>query len=274
MSIVPASIRNKNPGAMYPGKSAKKFGSTSFETLISKDGKHKIATFPTPIHGAAAQFDLLERSYCGMPLEKAITKWCGAYYVSTYLKVLEENGGIKRTDMLTREKLHDPAIAIPIAKAMALQEAGREFPLDDEGWRTAHDMAFSGSVAPAFSPENDVPTPKRETRIAEKVDQAVKIAAGAAAVGGGGTVAVTKSSEPTKPADPPKPVIAPKETVSKAKETAKEIRENVEIAKDYWTWAKPTAVAAWENVHIVGPLVIVAGLAICWPKVKERLPWG
>lgn len=270
MSIVPASIRNKNPGAMYPGKSAKKFGSTSFETLISKDGKHKIASFPTSIHGAAAQFDLLERSYCGMPLERAITKWCGAYYVSTYLKVLEENGGIKRTDMLTREKLHDPAIAIPIAKAMALQEAGREFPLDDEGWRTAHDMAFSGSVAPAFSPNNDVPTPKLETRVAEKVEQAVKIVVGATAVGGGATVATQPATPPPKP----EPVIAPKETVSKAKETAKEIRENVEVAKDYWTWAKPTVVAAYENAHIVGPLVAVIGLAIFWPKLKERLPWG
>ena len=99
-------------------------------------------------------------------------------------------------------------------------------------------------------------------------------AGGAVTVGGGGAVVATKSSEPTKPADPPKPTVAPKETVSKAKETAKEIRENVEVAKDYWTWAKPTAVAAWENAHIVGPLVIVAGLAIFWPKVKERLPWG
>lgn len=104
----------------------------------------------------------------------------------------------------------------------------------------------------------------------------VLVKVGTVAAGGGGVVAVSKSSDAPvpKPVDPPKPVIAPKETVSKAKETAKEIRENVEVAKDYWTWAKPTAVAAWENVHIVGPLVIVAGLAICWPKVKERLPWG
>ena len=36
--MIPASIRNNNPGAMYPGKSAKKFGSSTFETLKSKDG--------------------------------------------------------------------------------------------------------------------------------------------------------------------------------------------------------------------------------------------
>ncbi len=60
--MIPATIRNNNPGGMYPGKSSKKFGSTSYETLRSKDGVHKIATFPTKLHGAAAMFDLLDRA--------------------------------------------------------------------------------------------------------------------------------------------------------------------------------------------------------------------
>lgn len=54
--MIPASIRNNNPGAMYPGPSAKKFGSKRFETLKSHDGTHKIACFDDPVHGAAAQF--------------------------------------------------------------------------------------------------------------------------------------------------------------------------------------------------------------------------
>ena len=95
------------------------------------------------------------------------------------------------------------------------------------------------------------------------------IVAVATVAGGGGTAAV--KSMPDAPQ--PKP-IAPKETVSKAKETAKDVRETVEVAKDYYSWAKPTAVAAWDNIHIVGPLVGIAALAIFWPKVKERLPWG
>ncbi len=64
MPLVPASIRNKNPGAMEPGPSSKKFGSTSYETLQwtykGKPAVNKCATFPTSHHGAAAMFDLLQ----------------------------------------------------------------------------------------------------------------------------------------------------------------------------------------------------------------------
>lgn len=192
MKITPASIRNNNPGAMYPGKSAKKFGATSHEVLRSKDGVHKIATFPTPVHGAAAQFDLLAASYCGMPIEKAITKWCGAFYVGTYLKVLEEKAGVKRTDTLTKDMLRRPEVGIPLARAMAWQEAGRDFPLDDEGWQDAHAMAFAGDAkAPAFSPDNDVPSPKPETRMAETAKAVTKVAVPAAGVTGAVVQTVT-----------------------------------------------------------------------------------
>lgn len=92
------------------------------------------------------------------------------------------------------------------------------------------------------------------------------ITAAATVVGGGGTVAVKSTEAPA-----PKP--DPKATIAKAKDTAKEVREHVEVAKDYYSWAKPTAMAAWENAYIVGPLLAVAGIAIFWPRVRERLPW-
>lgn len=263
--ITPASIRNNNPGAMYPGKSAKKFGSTSFEVLKSKDGVHKIATFPTPIHGAAAQFDLLSRSYCGMPLEKAITKWCGAFYVSTYLKVLEENGGIKRTDILTKERLADPEIGIPLAQAMALQEAGRNYPLDDDGWKQAHAMAFGGeSVAPGFAPDNDVPTPKRETRIAEAVNTAIKYGAPTVATTGG-AVAVTTQQAST-PA-PEKPKLTAKETLAKAQET----KALVEQAKDLGTYGVQLGKWAFGDGLLVMGLLAIAAVALAFPKIREKL---
>lgn len=165
MALIPASIRNRNPGAQYPGTSSRKFGSVAYETLTSKDGVHKIATFPTHVHGVAALFDLLERSYTGMTIQAAITKWCGAYYVNTYIKVLEDKAGVKASDTLTKELLRDETKAIALGTAMAFQEAGREYPLDEAGWQQGHAMAFAGgSTAPEFRPDNDVPSPKPETR--------------------------------------------------------------------------------------------------------------
>lgn len=189
--MTPASIRNNNPGAMYPGPSAKKFGSTSFETLRSHDGVHKIASFPTGIHGAAAQFDLLHAKYCGLTVQDAITKWCGAYYVSTYLKVLKDRAGVEANSELTQEMMRDPAVAIPLAKAMAWQEAGQEFPLSEQDWVEAHNMAFSGHVAPAWNPRNDVPSPRPETRWATTVEKAKQTTYGLVGTGTVGTAAVT-----------------------------------------------------------------------------------
>jgi hypothetical protein len=185
MSIVPASIRNRNPGAQYPGKSAKKFGSSSFETLTSRDGVHKIATFRSHIQGGSALFDLLDARYTGMTIEKAITKWCGAFYVSTYIKVLEDKGGIKRTDILTKDLLRDPEKAIPLARAMALQEAGRDYPMTGEEWQQAHACAFVEPIAPAFSADNDVPSPKAEMRTAKAMATVTKAGAGISAVAAG-----------------------------------------------------------------------------------------
>ncbi len=163
--MIPASIRNNNPGAMYPGPSSRKFGATSFETLRSKDGVHKIATFPTSVHGAAAQFDLLARDYTGVSLERAITRWCGGFYAPTYLKVLRDRADVSAETVLTKAMLADHDFAIPLAKAMAWQEAGCDYPMKEEDWLEAHQMAFGQeAAAPAWNPRNDAPTPKIQTR--------------------------------------------------------------------------------------------------------------
>lgn len=271
--MTPASIRNKNPGAQEPGPSSRKFGSTTHEVLKwtykGKPAVNKIATFPTNQHGAAAMFHLLNRKYTGRSIEKAIEKWCGGYYAGAYAKALETHGNCKASDTLTSDLVQDPEFAIALCKAMARVEAGRDYPMTDEEWAEAHEMAFGGAVAPEFTPDNDVPSPGPKARLKAAVnDKKEAITLGGTLAGGVVKVAVDSSKT-----EAPKPVIAPKETVSKAKETAKEIRENVEVAKDYYSWAKPTAKAAYENAHIVGPLVAVIALAIFWPKVKERLPW-
>ena len=69
MTRPPASLRYNNPGAQYPGPSARRFGSVGTETI---GGGHKIAVFDDPVNGAAAQFDLLLRSYAGLPSSPAL----------------------------------------------------------------------------------------------------------------------------------------------------------------------------------------------------------
>lgn len=178
--MTPASIRNNNPGAMEPGPSSRKFGSTSHEVLKWRgpDGKpreNRIATFPTGQHGAAAMFDLLSNGrrsgrylYRDKPLGDAVKTWCGGYWSGEYAKSVEAACGLSATDILTDEAIRTAATAIPICKAMARVEAGKDFPLDDDGWQAAHAMAFSGELAPAPSPDNDVPFPKPEAIAREK----------------------------------------------------------------------------------------------------------
>lgn len=155
MANVPASIRNNNPGAMQPGPSSQKFGSTAHQVLNWTDANgikqtNTCATFDDPVQGAAAMFDLLaSKGYVGKTISQAIAKWCGGFWVSDYIKLLEAGGMVTRDTPLTRELLMNSDVAIPLAKSMALQEAGREFPLDTQDWLAAHALAFGGTIAPA-----------------------------------------------------------------------------------------------------------------------------
>lgn len=173
---IPASIRNSNPGAIYPGASAKKYGSTRFESLLG--GKYKIATFDSPANGAAALFDLLGCAYLDRPLFKVIEKWCGDLYAAEYLSGIEKRTGIKKDEWIDIDKLRDPSFAVPLAMAMARHEAGREYPLSEDAWQRAHTRAmaaFQAKQAPktpdtkppvldGWTPDNELPSPRPENR--------------------------------------------------------------------------------------------------------------
>jgi hypothetical protein len=207
--MIPASIRNNNPGALYTGPSACKFGATGKEILVSRDGKHQIAKFPTAIHGAAALFDNLMNAkgaggyyYRGRNLGKAIETWCGAIRAQTYLAVIRQRTGLVPGSMLSEDFLRDPDRVIPLAQAMAYHEAGREFPgLEPNDWLEAHSMAFAGGhVAPEPLPTNDVPTMRPEMRAAQKIETAVattKMVAGGGALVAGGVKAVAEVTAPS-----------------------------------------------------------------------------
>lgn len=146
---VPASLRNRNPGAQWPGPSATLFGAKSAEQLTDKQ-RNQMATFPSHVQGAAAMFHLLLRLYCGKRLSDAIEMWSGANSVPAYLAVLKTRVGIKGTAILTAAYIKDPATAVPFAQAMAFHEAGEEYPLTEAEWREAHSMALAAlpSVPP------------------------------------------------------------------------------------------------------------------------------
>lgn len=251
--LVPASIRNNNPGACEPGYATKKFGATSYEVLRwkSADGKpreNRIATFATPVHGAAAQMHLLAtgKHYRGKPIRVAIATWCGGYSVSTYERVLTAHGGVTPDTVLTKELLADPSFAIPLCRAMALQEAGREFPMDEDGWKRAHEMAFGSGYAPAPTETNDVPFPKPEAKARETVATATKVGTAVTAAGGAATV-VTSSDAITKAT----------ETIT----TAKGLGEAVDGAARF-ALASPVMVL----------IAVLCGAAVLlWPKIREKI---
>lgn len=148
----PASIRYNNPGAQYPSREAALFGQTGFGVI---GGGHKIASFPSPINGAASNFDLLSRNYVGMAIGLAGKKWTGA------------NGfgvpGYDSNRPLTAEMIQDAEPAIAFLRAIAGRESGMGDVLTAEQWQHGHAMfragsadqylgSFEGRILPAIQP--------------------------------------------------------------------------------------------------------------------------
>jgi peptidoglycan hydrolase-like protein with peptidoglycan-binding domain len=130
-----ASFRYYNPGAQYPSARAARFGQTGYGII---GGGHKIARFPSPVNGAAANFDLLSRSYVGMTIGEAGTKWTGAHGFGV--------PGYNPDAILTKAMVELPAQAIPLLKAIASRESGKGNNLTEEQWRQAHRMFKAGSA--------------------------------------------------------------------------------------------------------------------------------
>jgi hypothetical protein len=118
-------------------------------------------------------------------LEQIIGKWCGGFRTGSYLKLLETKTGVKASTVVTVDMLKDPEIAIPIARAMAVQEAGVDYPLAEPGWRVAHDMVFDSvpDEPPVEKPAPSVTSSRKWT-----VAQSLKGLFGGTAIGGTGFV--------------------------------------------------------------------------------------
>lgn len=162
--IAPASIRTNNPGAMYPGPSARSYGTTGTQVI---GGGHKIAVFPDAQAGAGAMFDLLRRNYSGLTLDAAIRKWSGGNNADTYIALVTRATGLPPNARMA-DILANPQAAVALARAMSRHEAGREYPLTEEQWLAAYQRAAGqpeSHTAPspaqpaAAQPQQSAPAP-------------------------------------------------------------------------------------------------------------------
>lgn len=137
----PASIRYNNPGAMWGGAHANKWGATN--DIVLKDGQaNHIAVFPTRVQGGAAQFDLWRKAYTGMSLSAAIKKWCGGNSPAAYVGFLEKNAGISGSEIITSDLLAGPR-GLALMKAQATWEAGKPYPMTPAEWTNAQALVFA-----------------------------------------------------------------------------------------------------------------------------------
>lgn len=149
----PASIRYKNPGAMWGGNAvSKKWGETGNVKLNDGKGQNNhIAVFPTYIQGICAQIDLWRGPrYRNKPFAAAIAVWSGGNSVESYIKfVLDRVPGMKRDTIISDAFLNSP-MGLAFLKAQAWHEAGKKYPAPDSDFAEAQRRVFGG-VKPVAS---------------------------------------------------------------------------------------------------------------------------
>lgn len=150
----PASIRFKNPGAMW-GKGnaiAKKWGSTG--TVVLNDGKgqgNNIAVFSTYVDGICAQLDLWRTSpnYKNKRFADAIAIWSGHNNVEDYIHfVLARVPGMTR-DTIMNDAFWKGPMGIGFLKAQAGHEAGKTYPAPNADWLEAQRRVFKTGAGKA-----------------------------------------------------------------------------------------------------------------------------
>jgi hypothetical protein len=171
----PASIRYKNPGAMWGNALAVKWGAAK-KAVTLNDGKgqgNNIAVFPTYVQGICAQMDLwrTSKNYRNKRFADAIAIWSGHNSVESYISFVTS-----RVPGMTRNTVMDDAfwrgpMAIGFLKAQAWHEAGKQYPAPEEDWIAAQKRVLSG-----------VPTVDTVKKAATTTTAAAAGAAGTAAI--------------------------------------------------------------------------------------------
>lgn len=159
----PASIRYKNPGAMWGSALAIKWGAAK-KAVNLNDGKgqgNNIAVFPTYVAGICAQLDLWRSSkhYKNKKFKDAIATWSGGNSVESYIAFV-----LKRVPGMTRDTVMDEAfwkgpMAIPFLKAQAWHEAGKPYPAPEADWIEAQRIVMGGAQEMPPPPPPDIEPP-------------------------------------------------------------------------------------------------------------------
>lgn len=148
MAREPASIRFKNPGAMWGNKLARKWGAAP-KAVTLNDGKgqgNNIAVFPTYLQGICAQLDLWRTSphYRNKRFADAIAVWSGRNEVPSYIAFCKKRVPGLREDTVMDDDFWRSPSGIAFLKAQAWHEAGKPYPAPEEDWIEAQRRVFEG----------------------------------------------------------------------------------------------------------------------------------
>ena len=144
----PASIRYKNPGAMWGSALAIKWGAQK-KAVTLNDGKgqgNNIAVFPTFVQGICAQLDLWRTSpnYKNKRFADAIAIWSGHNSVQSYINFCKARVPGLTEGTVMSDAFWRGATGIAFLKAQAWHEAGKEYPAPAGDWIEAQKRVFSG----------------------------------------------------------------------------------------------------------------------------------
>ncbi len=148
----PASIRTKNPGAMWPGAIPTKWGSKKWVYLNDGTGQgggghgNKIAYFDTFEDGCCAQLDLWRSSknYKNKRFADAIRIWSGGNHVESYITFVTSRVPGMTRDTVMNDAFWRSPMALGFLKAQAWHEAGKRYPASDQDFINAQKRVMNG----------------------------------------------------------------------------------------------------------------------------------
>ncbi len=183
--MTPASIRYKNPGAMWGNPIATKWGAKKAVKLNDGLGQNnEIAVFDSYVQGICAQLDLWRSSpkYRNKPFSEAIRVWSGGNSVEQYISFVLARVPITR-DTIMNDALWKSPRGIMFLKAQAWHEAGRKYPAPDADWVEAQRRVFNGFVDKP-PPDVEPVKPKKPKPMAQSKTLWASIVAALSSIGG------------------------------------------------------------------------------------------